>query len=126
MAIFEEQFKRYADEIEAYRKVIEKSAEYVKLSTLIMQVENWGISKNITNPENTKSQLLKVVEELGELAGDVNKRRDPTDSLGDVLVTVILTAKCLGITLTDALEHSWNIIKDRTGETVDGAFVKHE
>lgn len=82
----------------------------------------------IVKPENAKTQFMKVVEELGELAEGINKDKPEQvkDSLGDVLVTLILLAEDLNLNLLDCLNSAWGEIKDRKGEVKDGSFVKEE
>lgn len=82
----------------------------------------------IVEPENAKTQFMKVTEELGELAEGINKDKPQQvkDSLGDVLVTLILLAEDLGLNLLDCLNSAWDEIKDRKGEVKDGSFVKEE
>ncbi|WP_278744067.1 MazG nucleotide pyrophosphohydrolase domain-containing protein [Ligilactobacillus agilis] len=80
----------------------------------------------IVKPENAKTQFMKVAEELGELAEGINKDKPEQvkDSLGDVLVTLILLAEDLNLNLLDCLNSAWNEIKDRKGEVKNGSFVK--
>lgn len=80
----------------------------------------------IVKPENARTQFMKVTEELGELAEGINKDKPEQvkDSLGDVLVTLILLAEDLNLNLLDCLNSAWNEIKDRKGEVKDGSFVK--
>ena len=82
----------------------------------------------IVKPDNAKTQFMKVVEELGELAEGINKDKSEQvkDSLGDVLVTLILLAEDLNLNLLDCLNSAWNEIKDRKGEVKNGSFVKEE
>jgi NTP pyrophosphatase (non-canonical NTP hydrolase) len=86
----------------------------------------WGESKGIMFDENHPKQLMKVVEELGELSGSILKgnRIAEEDSFGDVLVTLIILAKQRDINITIELENAYNTIKDRVGKTINGTFVK--
>ncbi len=67
------------------------------------------------------------MEEVGETAGALLKSKDDEikDGIGDAFVTLIILAKQLGLTPNECLEAAWNEIKDRTGKTVDGVFVKN-
>lgn len=80
----------------------------------------------IVKPENAKTQFMKATEELGELAEGINKGKPQQvkDSLGDVLVTLILLAEDLNLNLLDCLNFAWGEIKDRKGEVKNGSFVK--
>ena len=88
----------------------------------------WGYERSIVSPKNTPKQFMKVTEELGELAEGINKDNQGQikDSLGDILVTLIILSKDLDVDLLDCLRGAYDVIKDRTGKTVNGVFVKEE
>lgn len=88
----------------------------------------WGYVRNIISPKNTPKQFMKVTEELGELAEGINKGNQGQikDSLGDILVTLIILSRDLDVDLLDCLRGAYDVIKDRTGKTVNGVFVKEE
>ena len=92
------------------------------------EIIQWGYVRNIISPKNTPKQFMKVTEELGELAEGINKDNQGQikDSLGDILVTLIILSKDLDVDLLDCLRGAYDVIKDRTGKTVDGVFVKEE
>lgn len=92
------------------------------------QVEYWASERGIDKPENATKQVMKAMEELGELSAGVNKldREKQIDSLGDLQVVLIILAKQLGIDYIGALESAYDVIKNRTGKTVDGVFIKDE
>lgn len=94
---------------------------------LITLVTNWAQEKDLMKSWNASRQMLKVTEEVGELAGSIakSKEEDTIDALGDTFVTLIILAGQLGIDPTHALNHAYNVIKNRTGKTVDGVFVKN-
>ncbi len=96
--------------------------------TLARKIVNRFTNIGIVKPYNAKTQFMKVVEELGELAEGINKDKPEQvkDSLGDVLVTLILLAEDLNLNLLDCLNFAWGEIKDRKGEVKDGSFVKEE
>ena len=95
--------------------------------SLIENVSQWASDKDILKKENAPKQLLKVLEEVGETAGALLKSKDEEikDGIGDSFVTLIILAKQLGLEPADCLEAAWNEIKDRTGKTVGGVFVKN-
>lgn len=70
--------------------------------------------------------MLKVTEEIGELAGSIakNKREDTIDAIGDSFVTLIILSAQLALDPTECLQQAYNEIADRKGETVNGVFVK--
>jgi NTP pyrophosphatase (non-canonical NTP hydrolase) len=95
-------------------------------NTLIENVVTWAEEKNILKPENAPKQMLKVMEEVGETAGALakNKQEELKDGIGDSFVTLIILAKQVGMEPAECLEAAWNEIKNRTGKTVNGVFIK--
>lgn len=92
---------------------------------LIYQVKKWGRDKGIDNPYR---QLNKITEELGELAHEVCRDRlhsaEFKDSIGDVLVTVILLADMTGNDPVSCLADALHEISGRKGHTSEGMFIK--
>ena len=90
-------------------------------------VINWARNKDLIKPENSSKQFIKTVEELGEVASALAKGNKEAfiDGIGDVVVTLIILAEQNGLDIEDCLEHAWNEIKDRTGKTVNGVFIKN-
>ena len=99
-----------------------------RFDTLIDNVVGWAADKNILKPENAAKQMLKVMEEVGETAGALakNKQEELKDGIGDAFVTLIILAKQVGMEPADCLEAAWNEIKNRTGKTVNGVFIKDQ
>jgi NTP pyrophosphatase (non-canonical NTP hydrolase) len=98
------------------------------MTNLITKVVMWADEKNLLKPENSLKQFTKVVEEVGEVAAALARedKEELKDGIGDVVVTLIILAEQQGLTLTECLNAAYNEIKDRTGKTVNGAFVKAE
>ena|SRR5690606_5569051 len=90
----------------------------------IQLIEQWADNRNLIEGSDPKSQFVKLVEEVGELANDIAKGKDVKDSIGDVAVVLAIIAKQYGTTLDACLELAYNEIKDRKGKMVDGVFVK--
>lgn len=91
-------------------------------------LEDWAKERDILHHENADKQLLKIVEEVGELAEAHNKHNSPQfyDSIGDTMVTVIILALQCGIDPDKALEDAYGVIANRKGKTINGVFVKEE
>ena len=92
---------------------------------LITKVEQWAKDKGL-NQADPKAQFLKVAEEFGEIASAMARSNDELfkDSVGDVIVTLIILSMQKGTNVQECLELAYNEIKGRTGEMVDGVFVK--
>ncbi|PTF40586.1 hypothetical protein BUY11_11065, partial [Staphylococcus chromogenes] len=95
------------------------------MDKLIKQVEQWSIDKGLQNG-NPDRQALKVWEESGEIAKAMSRNRieELKDGIGDTVVTLIILAQQHGWTLEECLQYAYDEIKDRTGETRNGTFIK--
>lgn len=93
-----------------------------------LEVIQWADDRGLLDIGNEKTQLIKTYEELGEVSRALLKgnRNELVDGLGDVMVTLIIFARIKGLTLEDCLGEAYNVIKNRTGKTVNGAFIKNE
>lgn len=91
---------------------------------LIAKVIDWANEHNLIDGGSPKTQMLKCVSEVGELADDVNKLKDIRDSVGDVLVTLIILAAQHDIELEECLKFAYDDIKDRKGVLLDGVFIR--
>jgi len=93
---------------------------------LIKNVVQWGNDKNLIKKENSYKQFAKVVEEVAEIGTALNNKdkEELIDAIGDSAVTLILLAAQNNLDFKDCLESAYNVIKERTGETKNGVFVK--
>jgi NTP pyrophosphatase (non-canonical NTP hydrolase) len=96
------------------------------LESLISQVEQWAINRGLIVSGNETNQLIKTMEELGELASALLKKDNPkiVDGIGDTTVCLIILSKQLGFNFADCLEFAYNEIENRKGKTVNGIFEK--
>ena len=90
------------------------------------KVIEWANERGLIKEENATKQLLKLTEEVGELASALLKG-DPyetIDAIGDIQVVLIILCEQLNINYSQALESAYNEIKERKGKTVNGTFIK--
>ena len=95
---------------------------------LEQKVIKWGKDKNLIDPVK---QTLKTVSEVGELADAMCKwspkesaSDDVIDAIGDVEVCLTILKHQLGLHQDMPLKWAYEIIKERTGKTVNGTFIK--
>jgi NTP pyrophosphatase (non-canonical NTP hydrolase) len=107
-------------------RIVQQHGSSSTLETLVQNVEKWADNKGILKQENQLKQFTKVVEEVGEVAEGLAKGNTDMlkDGIGDTVVTLIILAKQSGMDITECLQVAWDEIKDRTGETVNGVFIK--
>lgn len=97
------------------------------MNELVELVEEWSIDRGIDKAEPSK-QMLKVVEEVGEVASALARGQEDElrDAIGDVTVTLIILAQQNDMDLYECLNTAYDEIADRKGKTVNGVFVKAE
>ena len=105
--------------------------KFMKYEELQTKVIKWAEDRNILENSNAIKQISKTQEELDETL-DALKRLEQgeesilevADGIGDMLVTIILLAKTVGLDSVDCLADAYDEIKERKGKMVDGLFVK--
>ncbi|HAU2760753.1 MULTISPECIES: MazG-like family protein [unclassified Enterococcus] len=95
------------------------------MNELVELVEQWAKNKGLDKADPSK-QMLKVVEETGEVAAALarNDQDALRDGIGDVAVTIIILALQNDMDLYECLNCAYDEIKGRTGKMVNGVFVK--
>lgn len=98
----------------------------VLLGNLNVAIQRWAWNRNLIDGSNPTSQTVKLMEEVGELAGGICKNKEDVikDSIGDVFVVLVIIAAQMGWSMEECVEAAYNEIKDRKGKMVDGVFVK--
>ena len=94
------------------------------MQELIEKVNTWFEDRNLIEGSTDKDQVLKLMQELGELSDHACKGEDIRDDLGDMLVVMLNIMKRNNFTMEECLQIANNDIKDRKGKMVDGIFVK--
>ena len=104
-------------------------------------VIEWGAQRGLHEDLNLGPQLIKALEELGEVAAGVARtdHNKILDGVGDLLVVLLqfgavhgkhLASWNMDITphnyLLRCLQIAYSQIQNRKGKTVDGVFVKQE
>jgi len=90
-------------------------------------IEVWAKDKGLDKAQPEK-QMLKLVEEVGELAQGLAKDNldQVVDSIGDVYVVLTILSMQLGLDIRECVEEAYEEIKGRQGRMVNGVFVKQE
>nr|DAN32187.1 MAG TPA: NTP-PPase-like protein [Caudoviricetes sp.] len=107
----------------------EKPAEDTEAETedITELIKKWAIDRNVVSGD-PKAQMVKLLEEAGELAEGINKNKQDLiiDSIGDVYVVLVILCMQLGLDINDCIKAAYEEIKDRKGKLVNGLFVKEE
>jgi phosphoribosyl-ATP pyrophosphohydrolase len=90
------------------------------------KVIQWANERQIVSVNNAPKQIIKLTEEVGELASAFLKSNDSElkDAIGDIMIVLTILCKQLSIDMNQCYADAYEIIKDRTGKTIDGSFVK--
>jgi NTP pyrophosphatase (non-canonical NTP hydrolase) len=98
----------------------------MKFENLQSEVIAWANQRDLIKPENCTKQLLKTVEEVGELCSATlkNDQEATIDAVGDVLVTLIIFCEQKGLNPVMCLASAYEEIKNRKGKTLNGTFIK--
>ena len=86
----------------------------------------WGSNKNLLHYENRFKQFGKLLEEVNELYNAMvdNNQEEIIDSLGDCVIVLTILAEQLGFDLATCVDCAYDEIKNRTGVTKNGTFIK--
>ncbi len=90
------------------------------------KIAQWHHDRNLINGSTDQAQFLKLIEETGELAGNLARGKDIRDDIGDIIVVLINIATRNNLTIEGCLEVAYDDIKDRKGVMVDGVFIKED
>lgn len=128
-----EQPEEYTFPDDKFEKLVKESVmvktvcgeNIISLDELSELIFKWFEEKDL---HDVPMQFVKMSEECGELAHQITRNAGLTvrtiDALGDILVAVFGLCHHLRVPPAAALSYAWNQIKDRTGKTVNGSFIK--
>ena len=90
------------------------------------EILEWAEPKGLLNPQLAPQQFMKLSEEVGELANAILKgnKIEQIDALGDIRVVITILAEQLGFDIDECEEIAYQEIKNRTGKTINGTFIK--
>ena len=89
-------------------------------------IREWANERGLYDKGDTKTQSLKLVEEVGEICRAILKGNDSDveDGIGDAVVVLTNLAELQGTTIEHCIEMAYNEIKDRKGKMHNGTFKK--
>lgn len=98
----------------------------MKLHNEFEPIREWALQKGIYDKGDAKTQMVKLVEEMGELAMSILKENDEEfkDAIGDCVVVLTNLARLKGHKIEDCVNGSYEVIAKRKGTMINGTFVK--
>lgn len=105
----------------------EEKEEETKEMNITERIQKWATERDLMFGQPT-AQMVKLMEEVGELANGINKDREGQiiDSIGDIYVVLVSLCMQLDLDINDCIKAAYEEIKDRKGKMVNGLFVKEE
>ena len=126
----------------------------MKLTNEFESIRNWAEKRGIYDKGDTKTQFLKLIEEVGELGKAILTKdiAETKDAIGDIIIVLtnltelankdifvkeyyedivgdggrpILQQESLDISIEDCVNSAYEVIAKRTGKMENGTFVKN-
>tara|TARA_B100001287_G_scaffold147287_1_gene123999 strand:- start:1754 stop:2536 length:783 start_codon:yes stop_codon:yes gene_type:complete len=109
----------------AYYEAFLNKPAYNQLE-LFNLIRSWANERGIYEKGDSKTQLIKLYEETGELAKAIleNDKEGIIDAIGDSVVVLTNLSKLVGYDIENCIQSAYDEISDRTGRMIDGTFVK--
>mgnify|MGYP006402968489 FL=1 len=89
-------------------------------------IREWADKRGLYEKGDPKTQYIKLMEEAGEVGRAILKEDtdEIIDGIGDMVVVLTNLAELHGITIEECIQEAYDVISKRTGEMVNGTFVK--
>ena len=93
---------------------------------IFVKIRKWAVERGLYAKGDAKTQLVKLSEEMGEVARAILKDDYPEikDGIGDMVVVLTNLAHMSGFTIEECIESAYDEIKDRKGAMDNGTFKK--
>jgi len=90
------------------------------------RIRSWAKQRGLYKKGDSKTQYVKLQEEAGELAKALLKRdhEEIVDAIGDIVVVLTNLAHLEGFKIEECVESAYKVIAERTGQMLNGTFVK--
>ena len=121
--VYNKAFARFYDNNDVFAKPIKCSKKPLKMFENIRQ---WADERGLYDKGDVKTQLIKLQEEMGELAKATleNDHVEVVDAIGDMVVVLTNLAHLNNVNIETCIASAYNVISKRTGKMVNGTFVK--
>ena len=89
-------------------------------------IRDWADERGLYENGDTKTQALKLVEEVGETCRAILKEDydEITDGIGDCVVVLTNLAQLHGVMIEYCIDAAYQEIKGRKGKMANGTYVK--
>ena len=98
----------------------------MKLQNEFQPIRDWAANKGIYTFGDPKTQLIKLLEEVGELSSatlnqDIN---EIADAIGDCVIVLTSIAELNKLKIEWCINGAYDVIAKRNGKMINGTFVK--
>ena len=89
-------------------------------------IREWADERGLYENGDTKTQALKLVEEVGETCRAILKEdfEEVIDGIGDCVVVLVNLAELQGVSIESCVDAAYEEIKGRKGKMANGTYVK--
>jgi len=89
-------------------------------------IRDWADERGLYENGDTKTQALKLVEEVGETCRAILKEdfEEVIDGIGDCVVVLVNLAELQGVSIESCIAAAYEEIKGRKGKMANGTYVK--
>ena len=128
--VYNKAFSVFMEQEDFLRPDIAKTIKPVKCSKkplkMFENIRQWANDRGIYDKGDTKTQLIKLQEEMGELAKATLEKdqKEVIDAIGDMVVVLTNLAHLNNVNIETCIATAYNVISKRTGKMVNGTFVK--
>jgi len=98
----------------------------MKLTNEFNPIRDWASERGIFEKGDKKTQMIKLVEEVGELSQAIleNDQLEFEDAIGDCVVVLTNLAKLGNTSIENCINNSYAEIANRKGKMENGTFVR--
>jgi len=99
----------------------------ISIDQLIEKIHSWSTSHGLNKGDPYK-QMIKITEEVGELAQGLLKSNDEQilDSIGDIFITLTVFCQQRDLKIADAINYAYRQVEHRKGSMINGTFIKQD
>jgi len=129
--VYNKAFSNFINDPNYYMKELSKDNWRSKPNTkkplkMFENIREWAEVRGLYEHGDTKTQLVKLQEEMGELAKATLEKDqyEIVDAIGDMVVVLTNLAYLNGVRIETCIASAYNEISKRKGKMIDGTFVK--
>ena len=125
--VYNKAFARFYDNNDVFAEPVPVKCSKKPLK-MFENIRQWADERGLYDKGDSKTQLIKLQEEMGELAkATLEKDRDEViDAIGDMVVVLTNLAHLNNVNIETCIATAYNVISKRTGKMINGTFVKDE